>query len=140
MMNTETRKRLGWVQLYEETNDAGYVCRRCGISRPTLRKWLKRYKEVGLDGLKGQRKKPEHSPNQKIFENQEEWILTLRDEMNIGARRIQNELVRLSSIFSQHPKGLATKPSKTNPKTSPRKETETVSKGNSWGTCSNGHL
>ncbi|WP_435370220.1 helix-turn-helix domain-containing protein, partial [Acinetobacter indicus] len=25
--------------------DAGLVCRRCGISRPTLRKWWKRYSE-----------------------------------------------------------------------------------------------
>jgi transposase InsO family protein len=94
MMATETRMRLGWVQLYEETNDAGYVCRRSGISRPTLRKWLKRYQEEGLTGLKNQSKRPKHSPNQKIFEKQEEWILEIRSEMNIGARRIQNELVR----------------------------------------------
>jgi hypothetical protein len=32
-----------------------------------------------------------HRPNQKIFEKQEEWILNMRDEMNIDARRIQNE-------------------------------------------------
>ena len=93
-MDTETRMRHGWIQLYEETKDAGYMCRRCGVSRPTLRKWLKRYKEDGLNGLKSQSKRPTHSPNQKIYEEQEEWILKLRDEMNIGARRIQNELIR----------------------------------------------
>lgn len=93
-MDTETRMRLGWIQLYEETKDAGYVCRRCGISRPTLRKWLKRYEEAGLSGLKNQSKRPKLSPNRKIFEKQEKWILELRDEMNIGVRRIQNELVR----------------------------------------------
>ena len=93
-MDTATRMRLGWVQLYEETKDAGYVCRRCGVSRPTLRKWLKRYKEDGLNGLKSQSRRPTHSPNQKIFVEQEEWILKLRDEMNIGARRTQNELSR----------------------------------------------
>jgi len=37
------KARLGWIQLYEETNDAGLVCRRCGISRPTLRKWQRRF-------------------------------------------------------------------------------------------------
>lgn len=38
-MDREVKQRLGWVQLYEQTQDAGFVCRRCGISRPTLRKW-----------------------------------------------------------------------------------------------------
>ena len=64
------------------------------VSRPTLRRWLKHYKEDGLNGLKSQSKRPKHSPNQKIFEEQDEWILKLRDEMDIGARRIQNELIR----------------------------------------------
>jgi transposase-like protein len=40
-MNVKTR--LGWVRLYEQLGDFGLVCRRCGISRPTLRKWWRRY-------------------------------------------------------------------------------------------------
>lgn len=94
MMDPEIKKRLGWIKLYKETEDAGFVCRRCGISRPTLRKWLKRYHENGLDGLKSQSRKPHNSPSRKIFEEQEKWILELRNGMNQGARRIQNELVR----------------------------------------------
>ena len=50
-MNREIQQRLVWVKLFEETNDAGLVCRRCGISRPTLGKWWKRYSEQGIDGL-----------------------------------------------------------------------------------------
>ncbi len=42
-MNRKLRMRLKWVRLYEETGNAGLVCRRCGISRPTLRKWWRRY-------------------------------------------------------------------------------------------------
>jgi transposase-like protein len=38
-----TKARLAWVELYAKTGDAGLVCRRCGISRPTLRKWWRRY-------------------------------------------------------------------------------------------------
>jgi hypothetical protein len=34
-MNAQAR--LGWVRLYEQVGHAGLVCRRCGISRPTLR-------------------------------------------------------------------------------------------------------
>ncbi len=34
----DAQTRLDWVELYQETGNAGVVCRRCGISRPTLRK------------------------------------------------------------------------------------------------------
>lgn len=50
-MNKEIQQRLGWIKLFEDTNDAGLVCRRCGISRPTLRKWWKRYSEQGIEGF-----------------------------------------------------------------------------------------
>ena len=50
-MDKLQKTRLGWIKLYEEVGDAGVVCRRCGISRPTLRKWLKRYKEGGISAL-----------------------------------------------------------------------------------------
>jgi len=97
-MNKEIRQRLKWIELYEETKNAGLVCRRCGISRPTLRKWLNRYKENGLDGLKDVSKRPHTSPNAKINLQIEEWILSLRKERKLGARRIQNELLREHSV------------------------------------------
>lgn len=77
-MNKETRQRLKWIELYKETKNANLVCRRRGISRPTLRKWLNRYKENGLDGLKDVSKRPHTSPNSKINPQIEEWILSLR--------------------------------------------------------------
>lgn len=86
--------RLKWVNLYEQIGHAGLVCQRCGISRPTLRKWLKRYEEFGLEGLKDTSRKPKTSPQQKIDEEKVGWILKLRTENNLGARRIQNELKR----------------------------------------------
>ena len=94
-MNGVIKARLTWVKLYEEKQDAGYVCRHCGISRPTLRKWYKRYQEFGLDGLRGQNKKPHHSPNKKINIQIEKWIINFRSQRNLGARRIQTELFRL---------------------------------------------
>lgn len=93
-MNREIRQRLKWIKLYEETKNAGLVCRRCGISRPTLRKWLSRYKEQGLEGLQEVSRRPHSSPNTKINDQVEEWILGLRNERKLGARRIQNELLR----------------------------------------------
>ena len=93
-MNKEIKQRLKWIELYEETNNAGLVCRRCGISRPTLRKWYKRYKEKGLDGLQDVSRRPHSSPNTKIDNRIEDLILKLRKDRKLGARRIQNELLR----------------------------------------------
>lgn len=92
-MDKEISKRLKWVQLYEKTQNAGLVCRRCGISRPTLRKWLKRYKELGLEGLQESSRRPHNSPNAKVDSEVEAWIMVFR-KRNLGARRIQNELLR----------------------------------------------
>lgn len=57
-MEKEVRQRLQWVKLYEESGDAGLVCRRCGITRSTLRKWWKRYQIQSIEGLKSQSRPP----------------------------------------------------------------------------------
>ena len=44
-------ERLRWMDAYEATGSAALVCARFHISRPTLRKWWRRYKEAGPDGL-----------------------------------------------------------------------------------------
>ena len=93
-MNSTTKARLEWVQLLEQTKDAGLVCRRCGISRPTLRKWVKRFQQHGVAGLEEKSRRPKTSPAQKIFAQQQHWILALR-KRRLGTRRIQNELKRL---------------------------------------------
>ena len=97
-MEKEIRQRLKWVQLYKETNDAGLVCRRCGISRPTLRKWSRRFEENGIEGLRDHSKRPHSSPNKKVGNEEESLILALRKKRNLGARRIQNELHREHNI------------------------------------------
>jgi len=93
-MNIEITARLKWVQLYDETGDAGLVCRRCGISRPTLRKWSRRFKELGIEGLKSRSRRPHKSPRQKVSPEHEKRIIELRRQRKLGARRIQNELLR----------------------------------------------
>ena len=50
-MEDEIKTRLRWVTLYLETEDAGLVCRKCGISRPTLRQWVRLYQKDGTEGL-----------------------------------------------------------------------------------------
>jgi hypothetical protein len=64
------KMRLGWIQLYEKTGDAGLVCRRCGISRPTLR-WLSRFREAGEAGLVERNRRPLRQAKQKVVEREE---------------------------------------------------------------------
>jgi transposase InsO family protein len=78
----------------QQTGDARLVCRRCGISYPTLRKWERRYRETGEAGLSSLSRRPIQSPNRRIFERERTLILTLRSDRKLGARRIQNELRR----------------------------------------------
>jgi len=96
-MDDQIRMRLKWVQLYEELGNAGVVCLRCGISRPTLRKWWVRYQEKGIDGLQEESRRPKSSPSQKVQSVHEQLISDLR-KRKLGHRRIQNELNRLHNI------------------------------------------
>lgn len=92
-MNNQIKARLEWVRHYQDSGNAGLTCRRCGISRPTLRKWHKRFQDKGIAGLTDKSKRPNHSPNKKRTPDLEQRILELRSTRNIGARRIQSELL-----------------------------------------------
>jgi transposase InsO family protein len=88
------KARLSWVELYSKTGDAGLVCRRCGISRPTLRKWWRRYQADGEAGLVEPSRRPHRLAAQKVFADQEALILLLRRERRLGVKQLRNELIR----------------------------------------------
>src|SRR3954469_24962718 len=92
-MGTEIGKRLRWVQLVEQGKSCGQVCLHCGISRPTLRKWVARYRAVGPGGLESQSRRPHRWPASKVSEHERAWIAELR-QRGLGSRRIQSELKR----------------------------------------------
>lgn len=94
-MNREIQQRLQWVKMYEGCGDAGLVCRRCGISIPTLRKWVK---QRGISGLESQIKRPHSSPGAKLTDELRVLILEMREKRNLGARRLQTELIRLHQV------------------------------------------
>src|SRR3954462_13419248 len=85
--------RLGWIKLYEEIGNAGVVCRRCGISRPTLRKWWRRYPAEGPAGLAGRSPRPHRSPGRKVLEREEGLILQVRRERELGLGRLRLQLM-----------------------------------------------
>jgi len=90
-MDPDIRKRYKWVELFNITGSASLVCLRCGISRPTLRKWVHRYQQFGLEGLRSRSTRPNSCPSRKLHDPQLEWIRQLRLK-NLGPRRIQSEL------------------------------------------------
>ena len=103
--------RLAWVKMYHQTKNAGVVCRRCGISRPTLRKWVRRYQEAGIEGLEDQSRRPKTCTPKKVFAQQKQWILKLRRTRKLGARRLllgtpaTTRFVTIHSNDSQSVKG-----------------------------------
>jgi transposase InsO family protein len=88
------KTRLGWIRLYEQFGDAGLVCRRCGISRPTLRKWWRRYQGEGIAGLEEHSRRPHRTAGRKIFAEQETLILEVRRTRQLGIKQLRNELLR----------------------------------------------
>jgi transposase-like protein len=90
----DARTRLGWIRLHEQVGNAGLVCRRCGIARPTLREWWRRYQAEGVAGLEARSHRPHRSPNREVFAEQEALILGLRRERELGIKMPRNEPAR----------------------------------------------
>jgi transposase InsO family protein len=101
-MGTEIEKRLRWVQLVEQGKSCTQVCLQCGISRPTLRKWVERYRAAGPDGLLSESRRPHHSPTSKVSEQERAWIAEFR-KRGLGSRRIQSELKRSYDLELSRP-------------------------------------
>ena len=101
-MGNDVRRRLRWVQLFDELKNCTQVCLRCGLSRPTLRKWVQRYHDQGLAGLVGESRRPDASPMARISDVEWQWIAELRAR-GLGSRRIQSELKRLHDFDVSRP-------------------------------------
>ena len=70
-MTPYAKMRLRWIELYQSTNGAGPACRRCCLSRPTSRRWLRRYERDGMAGLESCSSRPKTSPTKKVLESSE---------------------------------------------------------------------
>jgi transposase InsO family protein len=68
------------------------------ISRPTLRKWLRRYDAEGEAGLREMNRRPRHSPARKVGHVEEAQILALRRDRRLGVKRLRIELRRLHGV------------------------------------------
>ncbi len=92
------KARLLWVQMYQQTQNQALTCRRCGISKKTLRKWCRRYAEQGEEGLRSQSRRPHKLRPRKVMPEHEALILDLRRTRRLGPKGLQRELLRLHQL------------------------------------------
>jgi transposase len=88
--NTSLHPRLAWILCYNETGSAQEVCKRFGISRKTLYKWLKRYKHAdgNASSLQDQSRRPHRFPR-ATPESSVLLLRLLRDQTGFGQRRLK---------------------------------------------------
>jgi len=85
-----------WQTNYFSVTDLSH---KYGISRKIIYKWVNRYEEQGLDGLKEQSRRPKYSPNQTSDDIVELIIKEKLKNRNRGPKKIYNQLkVQYSDI------------------------------------------
>jgi len=86
-------QRFEFINLaLQEGSNISELCRRFDISRKTGYKFIKRFKEDGIDGLADQSKRPKRSPN-STTKTTEKKILDLRDKHPVwGGRKLKKRL------------------------------------------------
>ena len=100
----ETRtvdQRLQFLSSYQkEEMSVTDLCHEYGISRPTAYKWIKRYDEVGPEGLLDLTRTPHSSPYATSAEIENE-VLALRKRFpSWGARKLKARLERMNPNVS----------------------------------------
>ena len=91
-------KRLAMIRHFEEVSgNVAKTCRYYGISRPTFYKWLRRYQELGLDGLRDTSRRPHTSPNATRADVVGK-VVYLRQHYHFGPHKIAMYLKRYHDV------------------------------------------
>jgi transposase InsO family protein len=92
------RRRIAVLRHYEEvTHNVSKTCRYYGISRMAFYRWLHRYREIGLEGLKDRSRRPNYSPRATKIEVLAK-LLYLRQTYHFGPDKIAMYLKRYHDI------------------------------------------
>jgi transposase len=83
--------RRGMVECYLVIKSYRKTSEICGTNPKTVAKWVKRYQEGGLEGLKDRSRRPKRS-HRKVSAELEKEILEWRDRTGFGAMRMRMEL------------------------------------------------
>lgn len=88
-MDQKIQLIVDWQSGYFSTTD---LSRKYGISRKTAYKWIDRYEEMGIDGLKEQSRRPKHSPNQTTDDLIDMIVEEKLKNRNRGPKKVYNQL------------------------------------------------
>ena len=91
---TPMELKAEFVQMADQSNtNMSELCRRFGISRPTGYKWLRRYRNEGLDGLHERSRRPNKSPNKTPGHIEQIVVEARRQDPGWGGRKLHHHLV-----------------------------------------------
>lgn len=97
-LTRRAKRRLAIIHHVEEiTGNVSMSCRYFGISRRTYYRWLQRYEELGIEGLKDRSPRPHTSPG-ATHTDVVAKILYLRQNYHFGPRKIQMYLRRYHDV------------------------------------------
>jgi len=97
-LERRAKHKLAVLRHVEEVSGSvAATCRYYGISRQAYYKWLRRYEEEGLEGLKDRSSAPHHSPTATSAEVIEK-ILWLRQQYHFGPHKITMYLKRYHDL------------------------------------------
>src|SRR3990172_1770501 len=91
-------RRLAMIRHAEEVSgNVAKTCRYYGVSRPTFYKWVRRYQELGVEGLRDRSRRPHTSPNATKGEVVGK-IVYLRQSYHFGPHKISMYLKRYHDV------------------------------------------
>jgi transposase InsO family protein len=82
------------VQATQKARPFSALCAEYGISRPTGYLWLRRYRELGVEGIAEQSRKPQHSPTRTDAAREQQVIRVRLRYPDWGARKLKVVLER----------------------------------------------
>jgi transposase InsO family protein len=97
-LTREAARRLAIIRHAEEmSGNVAATCRYYGVSRQSFYKWLRRYEELGPEGLRDRSRRPHVSPNATSTEVVGK-ILYLRQSYHFGPHKIAMYLKRYHDV------------------------------------------
>lgn len=106
MTERERTRKAAWRlaiirHAQEVTGNVAFTCRHYGIPRPSYYKWLRRYEELGEEGLRDRSRRPLVSPHATKAAVVDR-IIDLRQHYHFGPLKISMYLKRIAIQFADY--------------------------------------